>query len=175
MRNLIEDLLAYSRLQSGEAPLHQVDLHEVLGEVLANLHSVVSETGAIIVNGEMPSIQADRSQMVQLFQNLIGNALKFHGSATPLITIKAESRDGDWLFSVMDNGIGIDPQFHEKIFKIFQRLNPRERFPGTGIGLPICRRIVERHGGKIWIQSELGQGTTFYFTLPTQKRLNKET
>ena len=134
---------------------------------LEGLHESIHEAGAEVTHGELPTLRADRLQLAQLFQNLVGNALKFRSDAPPKIHVDA-TRDGDfWRFAVRDNGIGIDPQFQERIFGVFRRLHTERQYPGTGIGLAICRRIVERHGGRIWVESELGQGATFCFTLPT--------
>ena len=138
-----------------------------LRQALDNLHESIQETGAEITHGELPTIRADLSQLAQLFQNLIGNALKFRSEAPPKIHVDA-CREGDyWRFSVRDNGIGIDAQFQDQIFQIFRRLHTQKQYAGTGIGLAICKKIVDRHGGRIWIESEPGQGATFCFTLPT--------
>jgi light-regulated signal transduction histidine kinase (bacteriophytochrome) len=127
---------------------------------------VIEENHAIVTSDQLPTVMADASQMVQLFQNLVGNAIKFRGEELPRIHVSVEEKGNEWVFSVKDNGIGIDPQFSERIFVAFQRLHSREKYPGTGIGLAICNKIVDRHGGKIWVESELGKGSTFYFTMP---------
>ena len=133
--------------------------------MLANLKTVIEESGATVTCDSLPTVQGDETQLVQLFQNLIGNGIKFRGDRPPQIHISAR-RDGDrWEFAVRDNGIGIERQYWEQIFVIFQRLHTRQKYAGTGIGLAICKRIVERHGGRIWLDSQPGQGTTFYFTL----------
>jgi len=120
----------------------------------------------VITHDPLPTVMADGMQLVQLFQNLISNAIKFHGEERPRIHISAKQEENEWVLSVRDNGIGIDPEYHERIFLIFQRLHGRGEYAGTGIGLAICKRIAERHGGRIWVQSELGKGSTFYFTIP---------
>jgi PAS domain S-box-containing protein len=167
METLIKDLLAYARLGTrGREPV-PTDAGAALRQVLDNLHESIRETAAEITHGELPAVRADPSQLTQLFQNLIGNAIKFRGEAPPKIHVDA-SRDGDgWRFSVSDNGIGIEPKHQEQIFEVFRRLHRREQYEGTGIGLAICKKIVDRHGGRIWVESEPGQGATFSFTLPT--------
>jgi light-regulated signal transduction histidine kinase (bacteriophytochrome) len=165
MQLLINDLLAYSRIGTKAKPLETIDLNTVLGEVINNLKINIDEAKAIITNEELPEVQADASQLVQLFQNLIGNAVKFRGTGFPHIHISARDEGREWRFSVRDSGIGIDPQYADKVFTIFQRLHTREEYPGSGIGLAICKKIVERHGGRIWFESELGKGTTFFFTI----------
>jgi len=166
LRTLINDLLDFSRIQSRSEPLVSTDLHIALGEALANLNSLIMEKGAIVTSADLPTLLADKGQMIQLFQNIIGNALKFHGVEPPLIFLTVERRSGEWVISVRDNGIGIEPQYFEKIFQLFQRLHTNDDYSGTGIGLALCKRIVERHGGRIWVESEAGRGTTFCFTLP---------
>jgi PAS domain S-box-containing protein len=164
MQELINDLLEYSRIETRGKKLSVTDMHDVLGHTLINLSLNIKENNALVTSDELPTVMADSGQMIQLFQNLIGNALKFC-KTTPLVHISAIEEKDHYLFSVRDNGIGIEPQYFEKIFQIFQRLHMREEYGGTGIGLAICRRIVERHGGKIWVESKPGEGTTFKFTL----------
>ena len=147
-------------------PLQPTDCQVLVEQVLATLRLALDENDAVITCDLLPTLAADPIQLGQLFQNLIGNALKFRNTQPPRIHIGAERQDADWVFSVRDNGIGIDPQYAERIFAIFQRLHAREAYPGTGIGLAICKRIVQRHSGRIWVESELGKGATFYFTLP---------
>ncbi len=166
MQLLINDLLTYSRIGTKGNPMEPVDVHAVLGEAINNLKGSIDETKAIITNDDLPELRADAFQLVQLFQNLIGNAVKFRGTELPHIHLTASDKGKEWLFAVRDNGIGIDPQFADKIFIIFQRLHTREEYPGSGIGLAICKKIVERHGGRIWFESEPGKGSTFYFTIP---------
>ena len=170
MHTLITDLLELSRVGTRVRAIEPTDLNAVLGQVTHNLSAAIGETGARIISDPLPTLQVDAGQMAQLFQNLIGNALKFHGAQPPEIHVSAQSTaDGPWLLAVRDNGIGIDPRYFERIFLIFQRLHTRKEYPGTGIGLAICRKIVERHGGRIWVESQPGLGSTFYFTLPNQK------
>lgn len=166
MRALIQDLLAYSRVESQGAPLEKVDVNEVLQNSLHGLAGAIEDSGAVITHDELPVVQADLGQLTQLFQNLIGNGIKYCESSPPEIHIGVESKGHEWQFSVSDNGIGIDPKFHDRIFGIFKRLHGRGEYSGTGIGLAICKRIVDRLAGKLWIESEEGQGSTFYFTVP---------
>jgi len=166
MQTLINDLLSYSRLETRGKPPEPVDSHDALGRALANLGTAIRESGALVTNDDLPKVLADESQLAQLFQNLVGNAVKFHGKEPPRVHVSAVSQGNEWLFSVRDNGIGIAQEYHERIFSIFQRLHSREEYPGTGIGLALCKRIVERHGGTIRVESEPGSGSTFFFTLP---------
>ena len=166
MQRLIEDLLAYSRVSSRGRELAPTDAGIVLERALANLKLAIEEAKGTITSDALPIVPADESQLEHVFLNLIGNALKFRGSERPQVHVTAAQRDGDWVFSVADNGIGIEQQYFERIFVIFQRLHGREEYPGTGIGLAITKRIVERHGGRIWVESTPGHGTTFFFTLP---------
>lgn len=163
MHNLIADLLEYSRIATKTNSFLRVELESVLDKVLDNLQIIIKSNNAIITHNKLPEIIGDDVQMGQLFQNLINNALKFRSKENPSITITAEEKEEEWLFSVSDNGIGIDAQFKDKIFVIFQRLNLD--YPGTGIGLAICKKIVERHKGDIWVKSEYGDGSVFYFTI----------
>lgn len=165
MQTLIDDLLAYSRVGARDIRFVPTDCNHPLNQALSNLRVAVEESQAIITRGTLPTIPCNASQMTQLFQNLISNAIKFRGTATPRIHIAAESKQNEWLFSVRDNGIGIDPRYKEQVFKIFQRLHSRDEYAGTGIGLALCMKIVELHKGAIWLESELGKGATFYFTL----------
>jgi signal transduction histidine kinase len=168
MQALIQDLLTYSRVGRAEVPTQPTDLDAAYDRALENLSAPIEESGATVSAGHLPTVVANASQMTQLLQNLIGNALKFHGAEPVEISIGAERHNGEWTLGVRDNGIGIDPKHADRIFAIFQRLHTREEYPGTGIGLALCRRIVERHGGQIWVESEPGRGTTFRFTLPAR-------
>ncbi len=169
MKQLIVDLLEYSRVESRAGKFTKVDLAKLLMDVTRVLEPVIKETGAQITFGELPEIVADATQLRQLFQNLVANSLKFRGEDAPRVEIAAE-RDGEgWQFSVRDNGIGLDPEHGERIFEMFQRLHSRDAYPGTGIGLAICKKIVERHGGRIWVESAPGVGATFYFTVAKQE------
>ena len=166
MQWLINDLLAYSRVTSQEQVFEEVDCTKVLEEVMSNLQLSIEESQAVVTHDPLPTVMADGGQLGQLFQNLIANAITFHGEEPPAVHVSAERKANEWLFSVRDNGVGLDPQYAERIFVIFQRLHDREEYPGTGIGLAICKKVVERHGGRIWVVSQVGQGATFYFTLP---------
>jgi signal transduction histidine kinase len=168
MQGLINDILQLSRLGTREKSLSAIDCEAILEQALTNLRASIEGTGAQVTHDPLPRITADPTQLVQLFQNLVGNAIKFRGQADPLIHVSAERNGAAWLFSVRDNGIGIDRQYFDRIFGIFQRLHGRGEYPGTGIGLAICRKIVEGHGGRIWVESEPGKGTTFYFTVPVK-------
>jgi signal transduction histidine kinase len=169
MQRLINDLLAYSRLATRGKPFGKTDCQRALQETLANLRTAIDETKATVTHDPLPTVFADESQLIQVFQNVVSNAIKFHGQAPPVIQIGAERKNDEWVFSVRDNGIGIDPQYHERIFVIFQRLHSGDEYPGTGIGLALCKRIVERHGGRIWVESDLGEGATFCFTIPDRE------
>jgi len=166
MQRLINDLLAYSRVGSRGGELLPTSAGEAAHQALTQLQAAVDETGARVSIGDLPEVNADATQLTQLFQNLIGNAIKFHGDAPPEVKVEARAQGSEWLFSVADNGIGVDPQYAERIFVLFQRLHSIDKYQGTGIGLALCKRIVERHGGRIWLESEPGEGSTFWFTLP---------
>ncbi len=166
MQALINDLLSYSRLGTQGKEFESVDCAKIIPSVLTNLQVAIAQSSAIITHDPLPQVDADRSQLTQLFQNLISNAIKFRRQDPPQIHIGVRYNDDKWLFSVQDNGIGIDTQYLERIFIIFQRLHSRTEYPGTGIGLAVCKKIIERHGGNLWVESELGRGSTFYFTLP---------
>jgi signal transduction histidine kinase len=166
MQSLINGLLEYSRIGTQGRKPQKVNSKEVLDEALARLHASIGESGAKITADDLPTVYFDDMQLMRLFQNLIGNAIKFHSDQPPQIHVSAVRQDTAWRFAVRDNGIGIEPQYAERIFMIFQRLHTRKAYPGTGIGLSICKKIIERHGGKIWVESAQGQGSTFYFTVP---------
>ena len=170
MQQLIKDLLAYSRVTSRRGFFAPVHCEDVLQHALDNLKIAIEESGVKITlpAAPMPTVMGDKMQLVQLFQNLIGNAIKFRGEQPPAVQIGVERDAGrnEWRFSVRDNGIGLDMQYADKIFTIFQRLHTSEQYPGTGVGLALCKKIVEQHGGRIWVESEPGKGSTFYFTLP---------
>jgi signal transduction histidine kinase len=170
MQALLQGLLAYSRVGSQGKTFQAASCEDLLQSVTADLHLVIKETGAEITHAPLPTVYADPVQLAQLFQNLLANALKFRADKPPRIHLGAELCHGIWTFSVKDNGIGINPQFFERIFIIFQRLHSRAEYPGTGIGLALCRKIVERHGGNIWVESEPGHGSTFFFTIPVASR-----
>jgi light-regulated signal transduction histidine kinase (bacteriophytochrome) len=166
MEALLNDLLAYSRVSTRGQPLLPTDMNAVFETARANLHVSIEESDAEVTADSLPTVMGDESQLVQSFQNLIDNAIKFRSTDTPRVHVGSEKKDGEWLFSVRDNGTGIEEQYLERIFVIFQRLHSRAEYPGTGIGLTLCRKIVERHGGKIWAESAgPGKGSTFYFTL----------
>jgi PAS domain S-box-containing protein len=168
MRALVKHLLTYSRVSTGKPSMASTNCEEVLAESLANLRLALSESGASVTHEPLPTVNADALQLSQLFQNLIGNAIKFRGDKPPVIRISAAEEDSDWRFTVQDNGIGIEAQYFEQIFVIFQRLNSSEQYAGSGVGLALCKRIMEHHGGRIWVQSEPGAGTKFHFTIPKE-------
>ena len=165
MHTLIHDLLAYSRVGTRGESLQPTDCAAVLNDVLANLEVSICESGAVVTAAPLPTVMADPAQLRQVFQNLIGNALKFHGEAPPRIHIEVEHEGGEWVFAVCDNGIGINPQYFERIFQVFQRLHTQREYAGSGIGLAICKKIVECRGGRIWVTSEPDKGATFSFTV----------
>jgi hypothetical protein len=165
MQVLINDLLAYSRIGTQGQVFQQADCEAVLQMATSNLQVAIREAGAQITHDPLPTVMGDASQLVQLFQNLISNAMKFRREEPPKIHIRAEPKNGFWHLSFQDNGIGIESQYFDRIFVVFQRLHGRGAYPGTGIGLAICKKIVERHGGTIWVESEYGKGSTFRFTL----------
>jgi len=166
MRGLLESLLTLSRVGRRGKPFARTECRDVLASALKNLEVVIGENDATITYDELPAIMADEGQIVQLFQNLIANAIRYRGEAAPEVQVSAERRNGGWEFSVRDNGIGIDPEHYERIFEMFQRLHGRGAYPGTGMGLAVCKQIVERHGGNIGVESEPGKGSTFRFAIP---------
>jgi PAS domain S-box-containing protein len=170
MQTLINDLLAFSRIGTRGNQFASVACEQLLQAATQNLDVAIAESGAVMTHDPLPSLLADQTQLTQLFQNLFGNAIKFRRAEhVPRIHVSAARQHGAWRFSVRDNGIGIDPQFFDRIFIIFQRLHGRKEYPGTGIGLAICKKIVERHGGRMWVESEPGTGSTFYFTIPDER------
>ena len=167
MQELINDLLTFSRVGSRPLELQSVDTALIVDRVISDLEGAIEDSGATVTRDELPTVRADPTQVQQLFQNLIANAVKFRRpDVGPVVHVPARSHGNNWTFSVSDNGIGIEPQYLERIFVLFQRLHSRVEYPGTGIGLSICKKIVERHGGAIRLESEPGRGTTFEFTLP---------
>ncbi len=171
MQRLINDLLAYSRVGTRGAAFEKVSLESAFARALDNLEVKIGESGAIITYDSLPAVYGDGGQLTQVFQNLVDNAIKFRGDQPPRVHVSAALGDGEYTCSVKDNGIGIDEQYLSKVFVLFQRLHTRREYPGTGIGLAICKRIIERHGGRIWLESTPGAGSTFYFTIPTARAL----
>jgi PAS domain S-box-containing protein len=168
MQTLIDDLLAYSRVGTRGEPFIPTSMNSVLSAAIANLEVTIEESHAVVTHDQLPTVLGDESQLTQLFQNLLGNAIKFRGDDAPIIHVGVEETKDGWVFSVRDNGIGIDMKYAARIFTVFQRLHARDDYPGTGIGLAVVKKIVERHGGRIWVESEPAKGSTFYFTLPTR-------
>jgi PAS domain S-box-containing protein len=166
MQNLIRGVLAYSRVDSRSRPFMPIPFLDVFNDVVALLEPSIQDAGGQVTHGDLPVVIGDRSQFVQLMQNLIGNGLKYHGDKSPHVHVSAERKGNEWTFSVRDNGIGIDAKYYESVFEIFKRLHDQKEYPGTGIGLAVCRRVVNRHGGRIWVESEAGLGSAFHFTLP---------
>jgi PAS domain S-box-containing protein len=166
MQRLINDLLAYSRVGTRGRDFGEVDLDRVLAATLRDLERALADEGAVVTHDALPKVVGDEGQLGQVLQNLISNALKFHGPAAPRIHVGVRQDPDAYVVSVKDNGIGIEPEYFDRIFIIFQRLHPREKYPGTGIGLAICKKIVDRHGGRIWVESSLGEGSTVFFSLP---------
>jgi light-regulated signal transduction histidine kinase (bacteriophytochrome) len=167
MQGLIQDLLAYSRAGNNAKTLHETSSESALKKALANLRITIEQSGAIVTHDLLPALTTDATQLTQVFQNLVGNAIKYHGAEAPRVHVSAtRTGNNEWIFSVRDNGLGIDPQYFDRIFILFQRLHGRDEFEGTGIGLAICKKILERLGGRIWVESQPEKGSTFYFALP---------
>jgi light-regulated signal transduction histidine kinase (bacteriophytochrome) len=169
MSGLVRGLLAFVEAGDDDSALELVDCGEALQAAVAHFRELIAETGAVITSAALPPVYAQRHRIVELFENVIGNALKYRSAAPPRIYVDASRQGADWVLSVRDNGIGIDPKYHARIFGLFKRLYGDE-YPGAGAGLAICSRIVERYGGRIWVESERGKGSTFYFTLPAGER-----
>ncbi len=165
MKVLINDLLVYSRVGVGKADDQEVDCNEVFDDAIANLQAAIEENDAVVTHADLPKVKGDPIQLTQVFQNLTSNAIKYRGECAPRVHIGAERQNGTWTFSVKDNGIGIEPRYAERVFGIFERLHGNDEYSGTGIGLAVCKKIVERHGGKIWLESEVGEGSIFSFTM----------
>ena len=174
MQRLIKDLLVYSRVGTKGKEFAPTDCETIFEQAMTNVQIAFKESGGQMSHDPLPVVMADDVQLGQLFQNLIGNALKFHGDQPPCVQVSAEQKENQWIFSFTDKGIGIDPEFSDRIFEIFQRLHSREEYSGTGIGLAVCKKIVERHGGRIWMKSKPREGTTFYFTIPMLKEYRDE-
>ena len=169
MKQLIEDLLAYSRVGTKGKDFKPVEVEKSLRRAIGNLRAAIEEAGASVTHDPLPALPADEVQLAQLFQNLMGNALKFRGPSVPRIHVGVADRETHFEFTVRDNGIGIEPQYFERIFMVFQRLHNKGEYPGTGIGLAICKKVVERHGGQIRVESQPGKGSAFIFTLPKER------
>jgi len=174
MKTLITDLLSYSRVETQGKPLEPTDADHACAEATEDLTAAIKESRATVTREKLPWVNADQAQLVRLFQNLIANAIKYRGAEPPQIHIRAERAGQQWQFRVRDNGIGIDPQYHERIFVIFQRLHARDEYSGTGIGLAVCKRIVERAGGRIWVESQPDAGSEFCFTLSPSSQHSHE-
>jgi light-regulated signal transduction histidine kinase (bacteriophytochrome) len=167
MEKLIHDLLDFSRIDArGTDHFTRTDCDDALNDALSNLHSLIQESGTELTRAQLPNVMGDPVQLTRLFQNLLANSIKYRSEQAPRIHVSSHAQPGEWLFTVRDNGIGIDPQYSEKIFGIFKFLQPRDRTSGSGMGLAICRKILSRHGGRIWVESALGKGAAFHFTLP---------
>lgn len=173
MGEMIDNLLDYSRVGTKGKPFEKIESESLLKQALMNLGVAVQESGAQVTYDALPIVTVDKSQIIRLFQNLIDNAIKFCGDKSPRIHISAKRAGTEWVFSIRDNGIGIDPQFADRIFVIFQRLHAASEYPGSGIGLSVSRRIVERHGGRIWVESQPGKGATFFYSLPIRGEVDE--
>ena len=169
LQRMINDLLTFSRVGTRGKPFARTDLNEVLAYVKLDLEVSITENRAVVTSDALPTVEADEMQLVQLLQNLVENAIKFRREEAPKIHVSSERGENEWIISVRDNGLGIDPKYHEKLFVLFQKLHAGGKYPGTGIGLAICKRVIERHSGRIWVESELGKGATFFFTIPVKK------
>jgi light-regulated signal transduction histidine kinase (bacteriophytochrome) len=167
MQLLIGDLLAYCRVGTTGKELRETSSEAALEQALLNLQGAIQESGGVVTHDSLPTVIADGAQLAQLFQNVVGNAIKYRGAESPRVHVSAKKNGGnEWIFSMRDNGLGIDSKYFEKIFVMFQRLHGREEFSGTGIGLTLCKKIAERHGGRMWVESEPGMGSNFYLALP---------
>jgi light-regulated signal transduction histidine kinase (bacteriophytochrome) len=166
MQTLIRDLISYSQIDAHSIPFEPVDMNQVFDDATLQLETSIQETGAVVTRDSLPVVNGDRLQLVQLVQQLVGNAIKYHSDRAPRVHMSARKNGTAWRFRISDNGIGIHPRYQSKIFSLFRRLHTQQTYPGTGVGLPICRRVVHRHGGTIWVESEPGNGSTFYFTIP---------
>jgi light-regulated signal transduction histidine kinase (bacteriophytochrome) len=167
MQGLIQDLLAYSRAGANEKALHEISSEGALQGALTNLRASIEESGAVVTHDSLPAITTDDTQLAQVFQNLVGNAIKYRSAEVPHVHVSAKRNGGhEWIFSVRDNGLGIDSQYFERIFVLFQRLHGRKEFEGSGMGLAICKKMLARLGGRIWVESQIDKGSTFYFALP---------
>jgi PAS domain S-box-containing protein len=169
LQMLIKDLLEYSQIETKAKNIKPTDFSFIVEEAMSNMKTAIDESNAVVTYNKMPTIMSDPQQMISLFQNLIDNAINFRSNKAPRVRISAERKGDEWVFAIRDNGIGIDPKDFEKIFVMFQRLHGSTDYPGTGIGLSICKKIVERHGGRIWLESETAKGSTFYFTIPDRQ------
>ncbi len=167
MQRMINDLLTYSRVGRQGKEFQTTNCEDVFSYVLANLQLAIEESGALVTHDPLPTVMADESQLVQLFQNLLSNAITYRNQESPRVRVSAEQKVNEWVFAISDNGIGIEPQYFDRLFKLFQRLHAGS-YPGSGIGLAVCKRIIERHGGRIWVESKVGKGSTFYFTIPLE-------
>jgi light-regulated signal transduction histidine kinase (bacteriophytochrome) len=166
LQTMINDLLQYSRVKTRGKAFTTVDMNTVMNDVLNNLMVAIEESGTVVLSDPLPTVLADEAQMITLLQNLVGNAIKYRKpDEKPLVSVSAIDSGEEWIFAVKDNGIGIEPAYHDRIFRIFQRLNPRSEYEGTGMGLAIAKRIVDRHRGRIWLESELGKGSVFFFSI----------
>jgi light-regulated signal transduction histidine kinase (bacteriophytochrome) len=167
---LIDDLLEYSRLEASAQPAAEpVDSDRSLKQAQGNLQAAIRDSGAVITSEPLPTVMGHPAQLMQVFQNLIGNAIKFRSLEPPRIHVAAEKCGETWHFTISDNGIGIDPKYHDRIFGVFQRLHSPDKYPGSGVGLAACKHIVERHGGRIWVESQPGRGSVFHFTIPVER------
>ena len=175
MQKLIQSVLEHSSISTEKKEIQAIDVSSVVKEVMKNLNQAINESKATIIYGDLPAVAVERAQLVQLFQNIISNAIKYASSdRPPYIIISSEKSVDEWLFSIRDNGIGIDNKYAERIFDMFSRLHGAVKYEGTGMGLAICKKIVTAHGGRIWMESEIGEGSIFFFTLPAEKKRQKE-
>jgi light-regulated signal transduction histidine kinase (bacteriophytochrome) len=172
MKQLIEDLLAYSRVGTRGKEFRSVSMDKVMERARVNLRAALEESGVELTADALPEVYGDESQLVQLLQNLIGNAVKFRAAVMPKIHVSCTEKENEFALAVQDNGIGIEPQYFERIFMVFQRLHDKGQYPGTGIGLAICKKVADRHGGRIWVESAPGKGSRFVFTLPKKRGTN---